>query len=129
MQQTEQGPRICNSNKLPSYANRASLWPHLHTQGSDTPIQIICCSHVWVSSVAQMVKNPPAVQETWVRPLDWKDSLRRERLPIPVFWPREFHEQRSLVGYSPWGCKESDTTERISLSFVYIYRLPGWLSW
>ena len=30
--------------------------------------------------------------------------------PTPVFLPREFHGQRSLVGYSPWGCKESDTT-------------------
>ena len=31
--------------------------------------------------------------------------------PIPVFLPRESHGQRSLAGYSPWGCKESDMTE------------------
>ena len=31
--------------------------------------------------------------------------------PTPVFLPGEFHGQRSLVGYSPWGCKELDTTE------------------
>jgi len=31
--------------------------------------------------------------------------------PSPVFLPGEFHGQRSLVGYSPWGCKELDTTE------------------
>ena len=37
--------------------------------------------------------------------------MRRERLPTPVFWPGEFHEL-----YSPWGCKESDRTERLSLS-------------
>ena len=37
---------------------------------------------------------------------------RRERLPTPVFWPGEFHE-----AYSPWGRKESDTTERLSLHF------------
>ena len=37
---------------------------------------------------------------------------RREWLPIPVFWPGEFHGL-----YSPWGCKESDTTERLSLHF------------
>ena len=37
-------------------------------------------------------------------------------LPTPVFWPGQFHGQRSLVGYSPWGCKESDTTERLSLT-------------
>ena len=36
---------------------------------------------------------------------------RRERLPTPVFWPGEFHGL-----YSPWGRKESDTTEQLSLS-------------
>ena len=36
---------------------------------------------------------------------------RRERLPTPVFWPGEFHGL-----YSPWGCKESDTTEQLSHS-------------
>ena len=41
----------------------------------------------------------------------------RERLPTPVFWPGEFHGQRSLVGYSPRGRRKSDTTERLSLSF------------
>ena len=39
----------------------------------------------------------------------------RERLPTPVFWPGEFHGL-----YSPWACKESDTTERLSLSVLYI---------
>ena len=41
-----------------------------------------------------------------------KTPLRRERLPIPVFLPGEFHGLNS-----PWGCKESDTTEQLSLSF------------
>ena len=40
---------------------------------------------------------------------------RREWSPTPVFLPEEFCEQRSLVGYSPWGHKESDTTEWLSL--------------
>ena len=39
------------------------------------------------SLVAQLVKNLPVMQETWVGKIPWK----RERLPIPVFWPREFH--------------------------------------
>ena len=38
----------------------------------------------------------------------------RNGLPIPVFLPREFHGQRSLVGYGPWGCKESYTTEQLT---------------
>ena len=39
----------------------------------------------------------------------------REWQPTPVFLPGEFHGQRSLAGYSPWGQKELDTTERLSL--------------
>ena len=44
----------------------------------------------WASLVAQLVKNPPAMRETWVRFLGWEDPQRRERLPTPVFWPGEF---------------------------------------
>ena len=58
-----------------------------------------------------MVKNSPAMQETWIQTLDREDSLEKE-IPTPVFLPGEFHGQRSLVGYSPWGPKESDVTER-----------------
>ena len=36
--------------------------------------------------------------------------------PTPVFLPGKFHGQRSLVGYSPWGCKESGTTEATELT-------------
>ena len=36
---------------------------------------------------------------------------RRKWQPTPVFLPGEFHGQKSLAGYSPWGCKELDTTE------------------
>ena len=51
-----------------------------------------------------MGKDPPAVQETQVQ------SLVR-KIPTPVFWPGMFHGQRKLAGYSPWSCKELDTTE------------------
>ena len=53
----------------------------------------------WASLVAQLVKNPPALLETWVGKIPW----RRERLPTPVFWPGEFHGL-----YSPW-CRKSQT--------------------
>ena len=49
--------------------------------------------------------------ETWFDPWVGKIPGRRERLPTPVFWPREFHGL-----YSPWGRKKSDTTEWLSLS-------------
>ena len=52
----------------------------------------------WASLVAQLIKNLPAMQETWVRSLGWEDPLEKERLPTPVFWPEE---SRGL--YSPWG--------------------------
>ena len=57
-----------------------------------------------------MVENLPAMQETWVGKIPW----RREWLPIPVFFAGEPHEQRSLVGYSPWGDQELDMTRRLS---------------
>ena len=47
----------------------------------------------------------------WVGKIPW----RRERQPTPMFLPNTSHGLRSLVGYSPWGCKESDTTERLTL--------------
>ena len=43
------------------------------------------------------------------------DPWRKEWLPTPAFLPGEFHGQKSLAGYSPWGRKELDTTERLTL--------------
>ena len=60
--------------------------------------------------MAQMVKNPPAMQETWVGKIPW----RRAWQPPQVFLPGESHGQGSLVGYSPRGHKEWDTTEPLS---------------
>ena len=53
-----------------------------------------------------MVKNLLAMQEIQVRCLGWEDLLEKEMRPIPVFLPREFHGERSLVAYSLWGQKE-----------------------
>ena len=52
------------------------------------------------------------MQETWVWSLGREDPWRRAWQLTPVFLPGESHGQRSLVGYSPWGRKESDTTEQ-----------------
>ena len=46
-----------------------------------------------------------------VQSLGWEDPCRQAWQPTPIFLPGEFHGQSSLVGYSPWGCKELDTTE------------------
>ena len=66
--------------------------------------------------VAQTIKNRPAMQETQVQSLVGKIPWRRECQPTPVFLPGEFHGQGSLVGYSPWGGKELNMTERLTLS-------------
>ena len=81
---------------------------------------LIFLQYSWVSLVAQLVKNTPAMQETWVGKIPW----RRERLPTPVFWPGEFHGL-----YSLWGHKESDTTEQLSLSLALTFLTlpPLWL--
>ena len=57
-------------------------------------------------------------QETWVQSLGWEDPLEKEMALTPVFLPEKFHGQRSLAGCSLWGCKESDTTERLSTAQV-----------
>ena len=63
-----------------------------------------------------MVKKLPAMQEAQVDLWIWKIPWRRKWLPTPVFLPGEFHGQKTLAGYSPWGCKGSDTTEHLRLS-------------
>ena len=72
------------------------------------------------SLVAQMVKNLLAMRETWVQFLGSEDSLEKRRVLTPIFLSGEFYGQRSLVGYSPWGRKESDMSERLTLSLSVI---------
>ena len=87
---------------------------------------LLCCSP-WVTEqqqrvtnttsyynaflVAQMVKNPPAMQETWVRSLGWGDPLEEGLATHFSILAWRIHGQRSLVGYNPSGRKELDTTE------------------
>ena len=72
--------------------------------------------YIRTSFVAQTVKNLPVIQEAWFNPQVGKIPWRRIWQPTPVFLPEEAHGQRSLAGYNPWGCKELDTTEQITLS-------------
>ena len=54
------------------------------------------------------------MRETQVRSLGREDPLGKEMAPTPVFLLGQSHEQRSLVGYSPWGHEELETTEQLS---------------
>ena len=68
----------------------------------------------WVSLVAQMVKNLPAMWETWVESLGWEDPLEEG----------EFHGWRILVGYSPWGLY-SDEILNLELVLEWIKNLEA----
>ena len=65
-----------------------------------------------------MVKNLPAMQETWVgvENIPWRRKCQPK--PTPGLLPGEPHGQRSLAGYSPWGHKESDMTEHTCSSLL-----------
>ena len=54
------------------------------------------------------------MQKTQVQSLGQEAPLEEEMATTPVFLPGKSHGQRSLAGYSPWGHKESDTTERLT---------------
>ena len=79
-------------------------------EGIGYPLQ-----YSWVSLVAQMVKNLPVMWETWVQSLGLGRSPGGEHgNPLQYSCLENPHRQRSLVGYSSCGHKESDTTEQLS---------------
>ena len=77
------------------------------------------CSLCWAkgkeaSQVSLVVNSPPPMQETQemlVQSLGWENPLEQSMATTPVFLPGESHAQRSLVGYTPQGCKQSDMAE------------------
>ena len=76
---------------------------------------ILYLLYIWASSVAQLVKNPPAMWKTWIRSLSWEDSLEKGKAT-----------HSSILAWSiPWtvwsmGRKELDMTERLSLAIIYL---------
>ena len=69
------------------------------------------------SLVAQRLKRLPASWETWVQSLGREDPLEKEVATHSSILSWRIPWTESLVGYSPWGCKESDTTERLHFHF------------
>ena len=72
----------------------------------------------WVSLVAQLVKNPPAMWETWVQSLSWEDPLEKGNL-FP-FSPLQYSGLGNSMDYIAHEVAESDTTEQLSLSLLYL---------
>ena len=64
-------------------------------------------------------KNLPTMRKTQVRFLAWEDPLEKEMANTPALLPGKSHRQRSLVGYSLRGHKESDTTEQLTLTHTH----------
>ena len=63
------------------------------------------------SLIAPLVKNPSATRETWVQSLSWEDTLEKGMAT-----------HFSILAWRiPWGCRESDRTERLSLSTKHVY--------
>ena len=88
-------------------------WVRSAGEGLGDPLQ-----YCRASLVAQLVKNLPAVRETWVRSLGREDPLEKGKAIHSIILPGEFHGL-----YSLWGHKELDTTERLSLSLSLIAHL------
>ena len=63
----------------------------------------------------------PAMQETRVRSLGQEDPLEKGMATHSSIWPGESHGQRSLVGYSLWGDKELDTSERLTHTYTHTH--------
>ena len=87
------------------FSHKPPAHPGCHIKLSRIPL------YIWASQVAQQERICLPSRGPEFDPWVGKNPWRRDQLPTPVFWPGEFHEL-----YSPWGCKESDVTERLSLS-------------
>ena len=120
----QEGGDIC----IPMASLIAQLVKNLPTI-QETPVWFLGCKIHWRRDrlptpvflgfpCGLAVKNLPAMWETWVWFLGWEDPLGKEKVTHSSILAGEFHGQRSLVGYSPWGRKELDTTEQLSLSWL-----------
>ena len=97
-----------NTKKPFYYKNKTQNWFDLYSHRSPSWLK-------W-SRISLHCRRPRFY--LWVGKMPW----RREWVPTPVFLPGEFYGQRSLVGYSPWGCKQSDSTEQLTFSFFSLSR-------
>ena len=119
--------QLVNSWLITAVNLSGSIFP-ISKMGINDETSSMDCLEIWLfnsckvigtgaSLVAQMVKNLPPMQETPVQYLGQEDALEKEMVTLPpIFLPGESHGQRSLVGYSPWCHKESDTTEQLHIT-------------
>ena len=77
------------------------------------------------SLIAQLVKNPPAMWETWVQSLGLKTPWRREKIPTPVFWPGEFQGLYWTELNTVYGVTRSQTRLSDFHFLKQVYGFPG----
>ena len=113
--------RLCTEQHKPTLKTSSQDGPFIWKLVLDLPVFLIsqllitylikrCGFPEWHNSkqfTCQCRRCKRCRLDTWVGKITWS----RKWQPNPVFLPSESREQRSLVGYSPWGCKESDMTE------------------
>ena len=110
---------FCSSSKY------SPLWP-LHSQRIIFSFSLIFrkLKERDIPTVAQMVKNLPAMQETRVQFLGWEDPLEKGMAihSSTLAWRSPWTEESGMLQaiYNPWGCKESDKTEQLT-----IYKTEG----
>ena len=100
-----------------------------HSSWENMPVYVHMCiymciciythTHTLASLVAQKLKYPPAVWETWVWSLSWEDPLERAQLPTPVFLPGESPWTEEPGRLQSMGSQELDMTECLSLSHTH----------
>ena len=112
--------------------NLAEMWVKWSevAQSCPTLCDLMDCSSsvhgIFQARVLEWVAISFSKGSSWpgFNPWDRKIPWRRTWLPSPVLWPGEFHGQRSLASYSPWGCKELDMTDtNIDLSICIMSSL------
>ena len=85
-------------------------------EGNGTPLQYSCLENLMDGGAQKAAVHGVAKSRTQLSDFPFTFTFmhwRRKWQHTPVFLPGKSHGQRSLVGYSPWGRKESDTTERL----------------
>ena len=114
-------PKIRSSKKVASQEKVASK---LRQEGQEVCVGCRWEQEKWLVGNKRLRRSRIRLQcrrpglDPWVGKIPW----RREWQSTPVFLPGESHEQRSLEGFSPWGRKESDTTERLHLTSWHNYK-------
>ena len=112
-------PKTIIPDSAPTWFAREFVFPHILASSWTVPWTLpiwIVSRYIswWASLVAQLVKTLLAMPETGVHSLCQEGPLEKGVATHSSILARKFHGQRSLVGYSPWGCKELDMTEQLT---------------